>query len=61
MIAPCKGCDHRRVACWAECEDYAAWKAEMDAERKARLDERDQQIRLNAIARRRRKQWRWRK
>ena len=61
MIAPCKGCTKRRVACWAECEDYTAWKAEMDAEREARVTERDRSIRLNAITRRRRKRWRWRK
>lgn len=61
MIAPCKGCDRRRVACWAECEDYAAWKTEMDTERLARIEERDRSIRLDSITRRRRKKWRWRR
>lgn len=28
--AACKDCDKRHIGCHAECEDYKAFKAEMD-------------------------------
>lgn len=52
MIAPCKGCDRRHAACWAECEDYKAWRAEMDAERQARWDDDQKRSAIESVRRR---------
>lgn len=41
MKNPCKNCEKRRTACWGDCEEYLAWKAECqtmkDAEHKNTL------------------------
>lgn len=31
MITCCKDCANRRAGCHADCERYAAWKAEQEA------------------------------
>ena len=31
MMAPCKDCEDRHIACHANCEKYMVWKQDMDA------------------------------
>lgn len=38
---PCRDCVDRKVGCHAECERYAAYKAELRAEREAKRKDED--------------------
>lgn len=49
MITPCLNCEKRHPACWSTCEDYAAWKAEQDALKKAKAAARARENDLNAV------------
>ena len=37
FVAPCKGCDRRNERCHSSCEEYKAWRAEIDARNARRI------------------------
>lgn len=43
---PCQHCEDRHVGCHSECEQYKAWKDEVEEKRQKRIDalQRDETI-----------------
>ena len=49
MTTPCLNCKNRHPACWSTCEDYAAWKAEIEAVKAAKAAYRAKNDGPNAV------------
>lgn len=39
-VSPCLGCERRRLRCHGSCEDYKAFRADLDEMSKAAYEER---------------------